>query len=50
MLAKNSKKPKKVTIDELAVMVQDGFVMMNKWFDRIEKRFDRIDRTVLKTN
>ena len=37
-------KTKKVTIDELAIMVQHGFTEMDKRFDNMDKRFDRLEK------
>jgi hypothetical protein len=47
-------KKKQITIDDLAVMIQDGFSEtnerfgeMNKRFDRVETRLDRIENVRL---
>jgi len=43
-------KSKNITIDELAVMVQKGFLEtakkeeMDKCFDGVDKRFDRVEK------
>jgi predicted nucleic acid-binding Zn-ribbon protein len=35
--------PTKITLDELAVMVQNGFRAVDKRFDAVETRLDRIE-------
>ncbi len=45
---------KKITIDDLAIMVQKGFeetakkADIDKRFDEVDKRFDRIENILLK--
>ena len=35
---------KKITTDNLAVMIKQGFDQTDKRFDQIDKRFDRVDK------
>ncbi len=45
---------KKITIEDLAVMVQKGFSetsgKMDKRFDQVENRLDRIENTLIKNH
>jgi archaellum component FlaC len=41
-----NKKIKKVTIDDLAVMVAEGFERVDKRFNGVDKRFDKIEEDV----
>ena len=40
----SSNKGKKVTINDLAGMVQRGFAAVDRRFEQIDERFDQIDR------
>ncbi|MDB5237644.1 MAG: hypothetical protein JWL88_746 [Parcubacteria group bacterium] len=37
---------KRITINELAKMVSDGFIRVDERFDQIDKRFDRLEDRV----
>lgn len=39
-----SKKSKKMTIDDLAVMVAKGFDEVGKRFNEVDKKFDKVDK------
>lgn len=38
---------KKVTIEDLAVMVKKGFDHVDQRFDEVDERFDRIEKLIL---
>ncbi len=38
---------KKITLDDLAEMVKDGFDSVDERFDEVQKRFDRIEKLIL---
>ena len=40
------KKNKKITINDLAIMVAEGFERVDKKFEGVDKRFDKIDENV----
>lgn len=42
-MAKATAKTKKVTLEDLAMMTQKGFVAMDKRFDNVENRLDRVE-------
>lgn len=39
-----NKKPKNITLDNLAGMVQWGFLDVDKRFDEVDERFDNVDK------
>jgi len=39
-----TKKKKIIQLDDLAVMVKDGFDQVDKRFDQVDKRFDQVDK------
>lgn len=44
MVAKPTKKSKKMEIEDLAIMVQGGFSEIGEQFKAIDKRFDEVDK------
>lgn len=41
-----AKKTSKITIDRLAVMIQNGFIGVDKRFEEVDKRFDKIEKDI----
>lgn len=46
-MEKNPTKNKKITIDDLAMMVAKGFGSVNKRFDKVEDRLGKVEKDIL---